>query len=101
MSAAITSESSAQVKAPLVIRESDRVQFLPGELNGCFQPHKSLIGRADFGVILWTGEQADKTPVTLTIDAGPFNFHQSLTPEQARRLGAALIAAADEAEVPA
>jgi hypothetical protein len=78
------------------VRLDDRVHFLP-EKDEFGIKNRTTIGTADFAVILWTDNKGDAKPVTLAIDCGPVTMHQTLTPEQAKRIGEALLAAAAEA----
>jgi hypothetical protein len=78
-------------------RMDDRVHFLTEQIGDGLSS-KFQVGDARIGVILWTEDKADTKPITLTVDAGPFSLHQTLTPEAARLIGHALLSAAGEAD---
>ncbi len=79
------------------IIKDDRVLFLTQE--GEFGVTGKLqLGDARIGVILWTDNKTDKTPITLTVDASPFSLHQSMNAETARLIANALLSAAGEAD---
>ena len=80
------------------VRMDDRVHFLPAKNEYGDVDNRTKVGASQIAVILWTDRMKDEAPIVLAVDSGSMSLHQSMTPEMARRIGLALIAAADEAK---
>lgn len=80
-----------------VVRSADRVHYLknPDEIGNGLR-----LGNLALRVLRWTtdGSIRSGNPITLSLEASPFDFAQALNPEQARAIAGALLAAAEEAE---
>lgn len=79
-------------------RAEDRVEFLTIKKDWGYTSGVQ-IGANEVSVICWIGCMADESPVCLTVRSNRgFDLAQSMTPAEARMVGNALLAAADEAD---